>query len=242
MILKKGALFLTCLQFLNTDSCDVSSKLTLQCQLFCNKMYSFGCREWKGQVMEVPYFSLLKTMKSLWTLSNRCCNWPFCRRNKQKNISNSMITTGNSEKATTDITYSFLVPAGTHTQCNAKCSTGSKHHFPHIRFSSFNKMQEEEIDLTLEDTCALMAPPAPCTHTYLAHLIKWEHPAPVMPGCFHNYCSAKTSRQMLSHPPKEAVRREIIEIHHHYDTVLCVYVCVVRQRDNLTFATYMCRP
>lgn len=86
-------------------------------------------------------------------------------------------------------------------------------------------MPDEEIDLTLEDTRALISPPAPCAHTYLAHIIKWEHPALVMAGCSHSYCGVKISRQVLSHSPKEAVWRAITGIHHHYDTVLCVCVC-----------------
>lgn len=30
-------------------------------------------------MLECPYLSRLKTMKSLWTFSNLCCNWPFWR-------------------------------------------------------------------------------------------------------------------------------------------------------------------
>lgn len=38
------------------------------------------------------HFSLLKTMKSLWTFSRRCCSCPFCSRNNHSNLVKNLHT------------------------------------------------------------------------------------------------------------------------------------------------------
>lgn len=52
-----------------------------ECRLFWGWTYYKKQSSWIGNVdkLEGSYLSRLKTIKSLWTLSNLCCNWPFWR-------------------------------------------------------------------------------------------------------------------------------------------------------------------
>lgn len=143
-------------------------------QLWCYLYYSANYFTTRCIVLvverEVPYFSLLKTMKSLWTLSNRCCNCPFWRRDKHRTTSASQWSVlavlkkqrPNLIRSLVIIFLSYRIRID-YIKCRSVVLLSLVRDITvqqaiHTTFCiyksyfSFRKMPVEEIDLTLEDT------------------------------------------------------------------------------------------